>query len=149
MSEIYTDGACSGNGTEHATGGWAAVVYEDGVLVSATAGREENTTNNICELKAILWAQGYYGHRHPIVYSDSAYAINSLTLWKDGWKANGWKRAKGEVKNLELIQAYDTMESLGLTVTLKKVKGHADCEGNILADKLATGQLTIAQVMNR
>lgn len=147
MLEIYTDGSCVGNGSANAKGGWAAVVYEDGVLKSATAGREENTTNNICELKAILWAQGYYGYRHPIVYSDSAYAINALSIWRYNWKANGWRRDKGAIKNLEYIQAFDKMEELGLTITLKKVKGHANCEGNILADKLATGQLTVEQVM--
>lgn len=149
MIEIYTDGSCLANGTENAIGGWGVVVYEDGVLKSATQKREQNTTNNICELKAILWAQGYYGHLHPIVYSDSAYAIGALTEWRHNWKANGWRRDKGKIKNLELIQAFDKMESLGLTVTLKKVKGHADCEGNVLADKLATGELTVAQVMDR
>lgn len=145
MIEIYTDGSAKFNGTENAVGGWGVVVYEDGVLKSATQKREQNTTNNICELKAILWAQAYYGKYHPIIYSDSAYAINSLSIWRYNWKANGWNREKGgPPKNLELIQAFDQMESLGLTVTLKKVAGHADCEGNILADKLATGELTVA-----
>lgn len=147
MIEIFVDGSCTGNGTENAMGGWGAVVYEDGVLKSATQKREQNTTNNICELKAILWAQGYYGHLHPIVYSDSAYAIGALTEWRHNWKANGWTKKGGPIRNLELIQAYDKMEQMGLTLNLKKVKGHANCEGNILADKLATGQITVAQVM--
>lgn len=147
MIEIYTDGSCRGNGTENATGGWAAVVYEDGIIKSAVAGTVENTTNNICELKAILWAVGYYGHRHPTIYTDSAYALNALTKWRYDWKANGWRRKDGEIKNLDYIQAFDRFEEMGLTVDLQKVKGHANCKGNILADKLATGQITVTEVM--
>jgi len=149
MIEIYTDGSCKGNGTENALGGWAAIVYIDGVIKSVSAGTEKNSTNNICELKPIIWAVGHYGDRHPTVYTDSAYAFNALTNWRHAWKANGWRRKNnGEIKNLEYIQAFDKMESMGLTINLVKVKGHANCKGNILADKLATGEMTISQVMD-
>ena len=58
-------------------------------------------------------------------------------------------KSKGEIKNLEYIQAFDKLESMGLTVNLVKVKGHSNCEGNIFADKLATGEMTISQVMDK
>ena len=143
MIEIYTDGACTKNGCAENVGGFAVVVYKDGELVETYSKREYNTTNNICEMKAILYAIIKYGKTNPIIYSDSAYAINSFTVWRHNWKANGWRKADGSpVKNLELIQAFDDLIENGYQFCLKKVKGHSNCEGNIIADKLAVAETT-------
>ena len=140
---IYTDGACTKNGCAENVGGFAVVVYKDGELVETYSKREYNTTNNICEMKAILYAIIKYGKTNPIIYSDSAYAINSFTVWRHNWKANGWRKADGSpVKNLELIQAFDDLIENGYQFCLKKVKGHSNCEGNIIADKLAVAETT-------
>ena len=112
----------------------------------------ENTTNNICELKAILYALVKYGlyNPTPTVYSDSAYAINSLTVWRHTWKDKGWNRYDGgTIKNLELIQAFDELEEKGFKINLIKVKGHDNVEGNILADKLATGKILPEDILNK
>lgn len=141
MIEIFTDGACSKNGQKNNYGGYAVVVYKDGELVETYAKGEINTTNNICEMKAILYAIIKYGKAQPIIYSDSAYAINSFTVWRHNWKTNGWRKADGgEIKNLELIQAFDDLIEKGYRFTLEKVKGHSNCEGNIIADKLAVAE---------
>lgn len=144
MIEIYTDGACSNNGSENSYGAFAVVVYKDGELVETYVKGEKNTTNNICEMKAILYAIIKYGKACPIIYSDSAYAINSFENWRHNWKTNGWRKADGgEVKNLELVQAYDDLViNKGYRFCLKKVKGHSNCEGNIIADKLAVAEVT-------
>ena len=143
MIEIYTDGACTKNGCAENVGGFAVVVYKDGELAETYSKREYNTTNNICEMKAILYAIIKYGKLKPIIYSDSAYAINSFTVWRHNWKSNGWKKADGgEIKNLELIQAFDDLVENGYQFCLEKVKGHSNCEGNIIADKLAVAEVT-------
>ena len=135
MIEIYTDGACSGNGSENSYGAFAVVVYKNGELVETYVKGEKNTTNNICEMKAILYAIIKYGKACPTIYSDSAYAINSFENWRHNWKTNGWRKADGgEVKNLVINKGY--------RFCLKKVKGHSNCEGNIIADKLAVAEVT-------
>lgn len=144
MIEIFVDGACSNNGSENSYGAFAVVVYKDGELVETYVKSEKNTTNNICEMKAILYAIIKYGKACPTIYSDSAYAINSFENWRHNWKTNGWRKADGgEVKNLELVQAYDDLViNKGYRFCLKKVKGHSNCEGNIIADKLAVAEVT-------
>lgn len=143
MIEIFVDGACSNNGSENSYGAFAVVVYKNGLLVEVYTKGERNTTNNICEMKAILYAIIKYGKACPIIYSDSAYAINSFTIWRHNWKANGWCKADGSpVKNLELIQAYDDLIEKGYRFRLEKVKGHSNCKGNIIADELAVAEVT-------
>ena len=95
-------------------------------------------------MKAILYAIIKYGKACPTIYSDSAYAINSFQEWSRNWKTNGWRKADGsEVKNVELVKAYDYLVvDMGYRFCLKKVKGHSNCEGNIIADKLAVAEVT-------
>ena len=142
MLEIFVDGACSGNGSENSYGAFAVVVYKDGKLVETYVKGEKNTTNNICEMKAILYAFIKYGKAFPTIYTDSAYALNSFVNWRLGWKENNWCKANGEpIKNLELVQAYDELLEKGYKICLEKVKGHSNCEGNIIADKLAVAEV--------
>lgn len=144
MIEVFTDGACSNNGSKNSYGAFAVVLYKDGELVETYVKGEKNTTNNICEMKAILYAIIKYGKACPTIYSDSAYAINSFENWRHNWKANGWRKADGsEVKNVELVKAYDYLViDMGYRFCLEKVKGHSNCEGNIIADKLAVAEVT-------
>ena len=81
---IYTDGACSGNGSANAVGGFGVIVLDDDEnLITTYHEQVQNTTNNRMELSAILWAMIKYGSEQPVpvVYSDSAYAVNTLTVW--------------------------------------------------------------------
>jgi ribonuclease HI len=152
---IYTDGACSGNGKAVNSGGYGVVVLDnDENLLYTYSKRSENTTNNREELKAILYAFLNYGVNTtkdinefsqiepPIVYSDSAYSINTLNEWMFNWARNGWTKSDKKVpENLDLIQAYYDWYQKGYRIDLRKVKGHAGDKWNDLADKLATGKI--------
>ena len=92
----------------------------------------------------------HYGKNNetPIVYSDSAYSVNSLTSWIYDWQRRGWKKAdKKTPKNLDLIQAYWELLNKGYKINLQKVKGHANVEGNELADALATGRKKVIDLI--
>lgn len=151
----YTDGSCNGNGKITNVGGFAVVeANDDGTIHGAYTKRCANTTNNREELKAILrvmltcgvktdeWAQP------PVVYSDSAYCVQTFNEWMFNWARNGWiKSDKKEPENLDLIKAYYDHYMKGYRIDLKKVKGHAGNKYNELADKLATGVLTAEEAM--
>ena len=149
---IYVDGSC--RPTNPGPGGYGVVVFDDNEKISyAYTHQEEYTTNNIQELKSILYTLLYYGKKDgkiPIVYSDSAYAVNTLTNWMYSWQKNGWRKSDKKIpENLELIQAYWEHEQKGYKIDLRKIKGHANHLGNELADKLATGALSPEEVMNK
>ena len=101
------------------------------------------------ELKAILYVMLNYGvkcddwNQPPIVYSDSAYCVNTFNEWMFGWAKKGWiKSDKKTPENLDLIQAYYEWYKKGYRIDLRKIKGHAGHEWNELADKLATGYIS-------
>ena len=147
----YTDGSCVGNGRANAKGGYGIVgINEDGLLSFVRAKRSDNTTNNREELKAILYVMLTAGTQSsddwsqpPIVYSDSAYCINTFNDWMFRWAANNWIKSDGKTpENLDLIQAYYEHYMNGYRIDLRKIKGHAGEEWNELADMLATGKIS-------
>lgn len=147
----YTDGSCVGNGRTNAKGGYGVVgINEDGLLSFVRAKRSDNTTNNREELKAILYVMLTAGTQSsddwsqpPIVYSDSAYCVNTFNDWMFRWAANNWVKSDGKIpENLDLIQAYYDHYINGYRIDLRKIKGHAGEEWNELADMLATGKIS-------
>ena len=147
MIEIYTDGACSGN---PGPGGYGVVVVQDGKVINSASLPANNTTNNREEMKAILWAFGYYGQFNPTVYSDSAYAVNTFTNWMWGWKNRGWvKSDKKTPENLDLVKAYDEICKIHGKLNIQHIKGHAGILYNELADQLATGKITPKEVLEK
>ena len=143
---IYTDGSAKIN---PGPGGFGVVVLDNNENF-ITFHREDSkyTTNNQEELKAILWALLQYGtpaaadENPPVVYSDSAYAVNTLNSWMFSWEKNGWKKSDGgKPENLSLIIPYFTYWNRGYRINLQKIKGHSNQKWNELADKLATGKL--------
>ena len=139
---IYTDGSCQGN---PGPGGFGVVILDNNENeLSTHSERSENTTNNREELKAILWAAFSYGDTKDnlIIYSDSAYCINTLTIWMFQWEKNGWKKANNKTpENLDLIIPFFKFLKKGYNITLKKVKGHSNNKWNNKADQLATGKI--------
>lgn len=151
MIEIFVDGSCRNNGKENSAGGYAVVVTEprndSWNLLDVYVHQEENTTNNIQELKAIIYAMLHYGKAKELVtvYSDSAYSVNVFNDWMFKWVEKGWIKSDNKTpENLELIQLYYDLYQQGYRINLQKVKGHANNERNELADKLATGKLYLA-----
>ena len=142
MFEIYTDGSCKGNGKISNVGGFGVVVTKDGEIVTTYSKRSENTTNNREEIRAILYAMLLYGSKDnpPIVYSDSAYCVNTFNDWMFRWAKNNWiKSDKKTPENLDLIKEYYNWYQKGYRIDLRKIQGHAGNKYNEMADKLATG----------
>ena len=100
--KLYTDGATTKNGFEGAYGGYAWALIANDKLIREGSGGESPTTNNICELKAMIngceearnWIEPF---DTVLVYSDSAYIIN---CYKQSWY-KAWERT---VKNFSLLQ---------------------------------------------
>lgn len=147
----YVDGACSGNGGINSKGGYGVIGVSDETPIHAHSHFVEGTTNNKEELKAILYVMINYGVNIknedwieiPVVYSDSAYSVNTLNDWMFKWAKNGWiKSDKKTPENLDLIQAYYDLYQQGYRIDLRKIKGHSGQKWNEVADKLATGVLT-------
>ena len=133
MASIFCDGACSGNGTARAYGGWAWAFWPGLAKGEPTAygaqklvvGPGMPATNQRAELTALLEAIRFALKRtEPVtIYTDSMYAINCTSKWGPGWKKKGWKRDSGEpLQNLDIIKPLvDTWKS---TVALVHVRGH-------------------------
>ena len=134
---IYTDGACSGN---PGPGGWAAVL-QYGDKTRELSGGEEQTTNNRMELLAAISALELLKEPCEVaLYTDSQYLCNAINKgWLKGWKAKGWKRKEGELKNPDLWQRLDALLATH-AVTFFWVKGHADNAFNNRCDALAVAE---------
>jgi ribonuclease HI len=146
-TELWTDGACSGN---PGPGGWAYVLIArgaDGAELKRLegSGGDPHTTNNRMELAAAL--HGLRALRRPTavtVCPDSSYLTNAFVKgWLRNWQRNGWrKRDKGPVENQdlwrELLEASDPH-----TLSWQQVKGHAHHELNNRCDLLAVHQRDI------
>jgi ribonuclease HI len=152
---FYTDGSCTNNGKTNAKGGYGVVGVDDaGSVQFVRAKRTDGTTNNREELKAILYVMLNYGVKcdewgqPPVVYSDSAYCVNTFNDWMFGWAALGWKNSRKQTpENLDLIQAYYQWYMQGYRIDLRKIRGHAGNKWNELADQLATGQISPEEAM--
>lgn len=135
---IFCDGGCRGNQNKENIGGWGAVLEYNGNTKELYGG-VRNTTNNIQELTGIIKALEALKttHRPVRVYADSAYVVNGCNDWVAGWKKKGWKKAKGEIMNLDLWKQLDKLIMMQDDIQILKVKGHSTNEGNNRADELA------------
>ena len=139
---IFSDGSSRGN---PGPGGWAMVVMDpdESRIFYTEADFEDHVTNNRMELKAMLCAL-HYAESNPrdqfIVYSDSAYVVNSINSWMDNWAANGWRNSKKQiVENVDLMQAlYACKRREFPNFEIKKCSGHTGAIGNELADAFCT-----------
>ncbi len=131
---IYTDGACSGN---PGPGGWGAILSM-GEHTREISGGESATTNNRMELMAVISSLELLKRPCDVaLYTDSQYIVNAVTKgWLRSWKARGWRRKDGELKNPELWQRLDKLLS-SHNVSFFWVKGHADNPFNNRCDALA------------
>ncbi|RPD65374.1 RnaseH-domain-containing protein [Lentinus tigrinus ALCF2SS1-7] len=149
---VYTDGSCRGNGRTGSTAGigvWWGI--DDSRNVSERCPGDQ--TNNRAELIAIIRVLERAPTDRPLeIRSDSAYSINSMTIWLQGWKMRGWKKPDGKpVQNLALIQYADLLleerrRVLKQPVEFKKVLAHSGIEGNEAADKLANDGAALAAI---
>ena len=138
---IYCDGACDPNPGNAGSG---IVVYRAGKLAQLWFGLYNPMgTNNTAELNALYHALRMAeveikARRTVEVCSDSAYAINCIRSWAANWEKRGWKKAEGEIKNLQIIQdCYVIYRRIAKNLKLTHVAGHVGTEGNELADRMA------------
>jgi len=138
---IFTDGSARGN--PNGPGGYGAVIrYVDGkgqIHEKELSCGYIRTTNNRMELMAAIAALEALNRPCRIgLYSDSAYLINAFNEeWISKWQANGWKRGREPVKNIDLWQRL-LRAAAPHEITWIWVKGHAGHPENERCDKLAT-----------
>ena len=158
---FYVDGACSGNGSTYATGGFGVVGLIDNVGVYYYEEESKETTNNREELKAILHVMKNFGVQekifeelpeeyYPIVYSDSAYSVNTLNDWMFKWANRKWLKSDNKTpENLDIIKKYYELYQQGYRIDLRKVAGHSGNYWNEVADQMAVRaknlQLTVRE----
>jgi ribonuclease HI len=139
--QIYCDGACEPNPGNAGSG---LAVYRGGSAVQLWYGLyNPSGTNNTAELhalhQALLFAEEAILAGETVqVLSDSTYSINCITAWAVGWEKKRWRKAGGEIRNLEIIQAaFSLYNRLKPRIQLTHVSAHIGTEGNELADRMA------------
>lgn len=144
--EIWTDGACKGNGKKNSVGGYAYLIKMNDQVLDKFSAARQNTTNNQMELMAVIkgiiavernfLVDDFY---NITIYSDSAYMQRCWEeKWYRTWQRNGWVNAsKQPVKNKELweqlIPYFDDPR-----YTFTKVDGHSGVKYNEIVDTMAT-----------
>lgn len=129
MRIFYTDGSCSPN---PGPGGFAVIENKQPVAL----GTDKNSTNIRMEGFALIAAIKFSGGEPCQIYTDSEFWINVVTKWAIGWEKKGWKKAKGEIKNLDIVKELYRLYNDN-DVTLTWVKAHVGTEENELADEWA------------
>jgi ribonuclease HI len=146
ITNLYTDGACSGN---PGPGGWGTVAYFDDGSCHELGGRDGATTNNRMEMQAAISALQFFASTKQtgqcVLYTDSEYLIKGITQWVKGWKKKGWKTAAGkDVLNQDLWEKLDLVNNqvqaqTKVPVSWQHVRGHSGNAGNERCDTIARG----------
>lgn len=131
MKHYYTDGSASPN---PGPGGFAVIDLD--TKQPAALGKEANSTNIRMEAMALIAAYKL-AEAGDEISTDSEFWVNVVTKWAPGWKANGWAKKSGPIKNLELVQELYALYESKPGVILKWTRGHVGTEGNELADEWA------------
>jgi len=144
---LFTDGGCDPNPGKAGSG---MAVYRHAELAELWYGLYNPMgTNNTAELnalhQALMLAQIESDKGQSVtIFCDSKYSIQCVTQWAINWEKKGWKKAGGEIKNLELIKAMFALhQQLKDKIQVLHVNGHVGVEGNELADRMSI--LAIAQ----
>ena len=134
-SDVYTDGACSGN---PGIGGWGVVILIDNNQPIHLNGGSLNTTNNQMELTAAIEALKFLSEASSInLFTDSKYLKDGIELWIKNWKKNNWRTSKiTPVKNKDLWMSLDTQIQRH-KINWKWIRGHMGHRHNEYADYLA------------
>jgi ribonuclease HI len=140
-TKIFTDGGCEPNPGKAGSG---IAVYRNDTVEELWYGLyEPNGTNNTAELnalhQALIMAKSEIDNGKSVaVFCDSKYSIQCVTQWAISWEKKGWKKASGEIKNLELIkQMFALHQQLKHQIQVLHVNGHVGVEGNELADRMS------------
>lgn len=154
--ELYVDGACRGNGqVADAPSGIGVVLLipdKQPIYLKEKLNFNPNTNNKAEIFAVIRGLELLFEYYSPFdknefvkdkltIYSDSAYMINGITNWINGWRANNWMNSKKElVKNKELWEYLDKRIHFfeqDFDIEFVKVKGHSGNKWNEKCDRLA------------
>lgn len=148
---VFCDGSCRRNGKPGAKAGYGVYVTKNGNAIhsySIAVPGEDLQTNQRAELLALHYALQYVaesGIRGSIIYSDSKYSIQCLTVWSKAWRKSGWKKAdKQTISHVDIIPSMcELWDSISGFTQLVHVFGHTGgtdeiSRGNAEADRLAT-----------
>lgn len=124
--EIWTDGACRGNGTPDAKAAWAFVSGNYEACGDVPGKQTNNRGEGYAILRALEWA-AEKGHKRIKLYTDSQISLQSL--------AKPYSKVKANQEIFEQIA--NVIKNNDLHVVYEKVPGHADNMNNNRADKLA------------
>jgi ribonuclease HI len=132
---IYCDGSCN---SKNRVGGWGAVLFFKGRKKEIFGGKLD-TTNNQMEMTAAIEAlKSLKTNKHEvIILSDSAYLVNGITSWVEGWAKRKWVTSTGTpVLNKDLWKKL-MFYRRKFNIRWQWVKGHAGNPHNERADELA------------
>ena len=148
---VFTDGACTKNGTSKARASsatvWPFYPELDGGFVLSN---DQLHSNNRGEYHAVIRAFEQADtidpecHKTLVIYTDSELLIKSLTMWLFGWKRNNWKKSNGDpVANLDLVQKLDACMQKRSKTIFRHVKAHTGGQdfaslNNHKVDQIAT-----------
>ncbi len=134
---IYTDGACLHN---PGPGGWAALLITDNDELELTGGARYTTNNRMEMIAAIKGLEACQNSSKVLLFTDSKYLRDGITVYIRTWRKNGWRTAKNSpVKNIELWQRLDELVHVQ-EVQWHWVKGHSGNPENERVDSLAREQ---------
>ena len=145
FSIAYTDGCC----LNHAQAGIGVFFpnhqhlnISEPLDDNIATNQSNNITNQTAEVEAILRAiETAINQNFPaiVIFSDSDYAINSLTSWYKTWMRNGWRNSNGQrvTHEQQFKQILNMIGQTGITVNYEFVRGHSGNHGNDMADRLA------------
>lgn len=148
---VFTDGSCKGP-TNNKRGGYGCY-FPNNEKLNISKKLSKDITNQVAELKACIKAiEKILSHTEfykIIIYTDSMYLINSITLWSNKWKENHWKKDNGEIIcNKKLIKKLYFYYK-NINIEFIHIKAHQNepenknseeyklWYGNYMADKLA------------
>lgn len=139
MIHIATDGSCiqqgdfrQGDDTPR-PGAYAMIAVHDDGMRTQRACPEANGLIGRMEASGLLLALEYVRDLPEAIHGeavliqcDSQYAVNSYNEWMIAWQANGWRKKKGTIANLDVWQkAWDVRQALaGRNVRVEWVKAH-------------------------
>lgn len=151
---VYTDGACSKNGTIDAIGG-IGIFFSDNDDRNISEKLDENIynkiTNNVAELVALIKAFDIIKHdkdKKIIVMTDSEYSIKCATTYGEKCENNNWLTSKKgkEIPNVELVKKLYYLYKSSDNIKIVHIKAHTNktdihSYGNRKADEFANKAL--------
>jgi ribonuclease HI len=139
---IFTDGACSSNGTTRASAGYGVFFGKNDPRNISGKLPGIAQTNQRAELFAVIEALNAVSDDQDVeICTDSLYSINSATEWMPKAFAKvpiNREKLQEKYQNLDLMERlYRKIEMRSGNVYFRHVKGHSGIEENELADELA------------